>query len=112
MISILVTPRVSALARCDIVTTADVEVSAATTTATTPQISMDDLTLAKELIDIKTSRPKSKGIDKGKAKMIEPEIPLKKKDQITLDEEVSRRLEAQMQAKLEEEEERVERQRE
>ncbi|GJT92972.1 hypothetical protein Tco_1081817 [Tanacetum coccineum] len=36
--------------------------------------------------------------------MVEPEIPLKKKDQIALDEEVARRLDAQMQAELEEEE--------
>ncbi|GJR25473.1 hypothetical protein Tco_1101705 [Tanacetum coccineum] len=42
--------------------------------------------------------------DKGKAIMVEPEKPLKKKDQITLDEEVARNLEAQLQAELEEEE--------
>ncbi|GKA20368.1 hypothetical protein Tco_0700357 [Tanacetum coccineum] len=42
--------------------------------------------------------------DKGKAKMVEPEKPLKKKDQIAMDEEVARNLEAQLQAKLEEEE--------
>nr|GFD33977.1 hypothetical protein [Tanacetum cinerariifolium] len=34
--------------------------------------------------------------DKGKAKMVEPKKPLKKKDQITLDEEVARKLEAEM----------------
>ncbi|GKE07084.1 hypothetical protein Tco_1399102, partial [Tanacetum coccineum] len=45
--------------------------------------------------------------DKGKAKMVEPEKPLKKIDQIALDEEVTRRLEAQLQAELEEEEERL-----
>ncbi|GJW75312.1 hypothetical protein Tco_0134682 [Tanacetum coccineum] len=42
--------------------------------------------------------------DKGKAKMIEPEKPLKKKDQIAFDEEVARNLVAQLQAELEEEE--------
>ncbi|GKA03363.1 hypothetical protein Tco_0676144 [Tanacetum coccineum] len=42
--------------------------------------------------------------DKGKAKMDEPEVPLKKKDQIVLDEEMARNLEAQIQAKLIEEE--------
>ncbi|GJZ25876.1 putative ribonuclease H-like domain-containing protein [Tanacetum coccineum] len=42
--------------------------------------------------------------DKGKGKMVEQEKPLKKKDQIAFDEEVARRLEAQMQAELEEEE--------
>nr|GEX33332.1 ribonuclease H-like domain, reverse transcriptase, RNA-dependent DNA polymerase [Tanacetum cinerariifolium] len=41
---------------------------------------------------------------KGKAKMIEPKKPLKKKDQIALDEEVVRKLEAEMRAKMEEEE--------
>ncbi|GKF39163.1 hypothetical protein Tco_0119224, partial [Tanacetum coccineum] len=42
--------------------------------------------------------------DKGKGIMVEPEVPLKKKDQITIDEEVARNLEAQLQAELEEEE--------
>ncbi|GJW09577.1 hypothetical protein Tco_1575404 [Tanacetum coccineum] len=36
--------------------------------------------------------------------MVEPEKPLKRKDQIKFDEEVSERLQAQMQAELEEEE--------
>ncbi|GJU68994.1 hypothetical protein Tco_1255253 [Tanacetum coccineum] len=53
-----------------------------------------------------TTRPKARGVskDKGKAKMVEPKIPLKKKDQIIMDEEVARNLEAQPQAELEEEE--------
>ncbi|GJZ27995.1 retrovirus-related pol polyprotein from transposon TNT 1-94 [Tanacetum coccineum] len=38
--------------------------------------------------------------DKGKGKMVEPEVPLKKKDQVALDEEMARNLEAQLQAKL------------
>ncbi|GKF34521.1 hypothetical protein Tco_0107721, partial [Tanacetum coccineum] len=42
--------------------------------------------------------------DKGKAKMVEPEKPLKKKDQIKMDEEVARNLKAQLQVELEEEE--------
>ncbi|GJV15354.1 hypothetical protein Tco_1360677, partial [Tanacetum coccineum] len=42
--------------------------------------------------------------DKGKAIMVEPERPLKKKDQVALDEEMARNLEAQMQAELIEEE--------
>nr|GEY97525.1 hypothetical protein [Tanacetum cinerariifolium] len=46
--------------------------------------------------------PSSK--DKGKAKMIEPKKPLKKKEQIALDEEVVRKLEAKMKAEIEEEE--------
>nr|GEY66890.1 hypothetical protein [Tanacetum cinerariifolium] len=44
------------------------------------------------------------GEDNGKAKMIEPEKPLKKKEKIALDEEVKRKLEAEMRAKVEEEE--------
>nr|GEU63795.1 hypothetical protein [Tanacetum cinerariifolium] len=43
----------------EVVTTAGVEVSAATITS---QISMDEITLAKALIDIKTSKPKAKRI--------------------------------------------------
>nr|GEX79589.1 hypothetical protein [Tanacetum cinerariifolium] len=42
--------------------------------------------------------------DKGKANMIEPTKPLKKKYQIVLDEEVERKLEAKMKAEMEEEE--------
>nr|GEV26389.1 putative ribonuclease H-like domain-containing protein [Tanacetum cinerariifolium] len=101
----------------EVVTTAGVEVSTATAgkvvtaAAITSQISMDEITLAKALIDIKTSKPKAKGIvmqepsetptlkpidssqqslkakEQGKAKMIEPKKPLKRKDQIMIDEE-------------------------
>ncbi|GJV35405.1 hypothetical protein Tco_1407882 [Tanacetum coccineum] len=42
--------------------------------------------------------------DKGKEIIVEPERPLKKKDQVTLDEEMARNLKAHMQAKLIEEE--------
>ncbi|GJV77633.1 hypothetical protein Tco_1509217 [Tanacetum coccineum] len=42
--------------------------------------------------------------DKGKAKMIEPKKPLKKKDQILIDEEIAQKLQAQLNAELEEEE--------
>ncbi|GKD53659.1 hypothetical protein Tco_1287046 [Tanacetum coccineum] len=42
--------------------------------------------------------------DKGKAKMIELEKPLKKKDQIKFDEEVAKRLAEELEAELEEEE--------
>nr|GEY72195.1 hypothetical protein [Tanacetum cinerariifolium] len=60
---------------------------------------------------INSSQQSSKAKDKGKAKMIEPQKPLKRKYQIMIDEEVFRNLEAQMQVKLEEEE-RLARQRE
>nr|GEY47648.1 hypothetical protein [Tanacetum cinerariifolium] len=60
----------------------------------------------------KTSSPKpiissqkpSQAKDKGKGKMVEPKKPLKRIDQIMIDEEVAKNLEAHMQAKLEEEE--------
>ncbi|GJR45028.1 hypothetical protein Tco_1313131 [Tanacetum coccineum] len=74
---------------------------------------IDEITLAQTLIEIKeakpkvvttaattttTTRPKARGVtkDKGKAIMIEPEVPLKKKDQVALDEEMARNLEAQL----------------
>nr|GEU45981.1 putative ribonuclease H-like domain-containing protein [Tanacetum cinerariifolium] len=114
----------------EVVTAANVEDSTAPTTATTVDVD-DELTLAKTLITIKVAKqkvistvittPRAKGIvfheqvqahiptvfslkDKGKAKMIETKKPLKKKDQIALDEEVARKLEYDMKAKMEEEE--------
>nr|GEZ45592.1 hypothetical protein [Tanacetum cinerariifolium] len=145
----------------EVVTTASAKVSDA---ATTPTISMNDITLAKALDALKSAKPmvkepsvpvsaastslkvsavsttsttvtttiKAKGIvmqepeettirttivpsqslkDKGKPKMIKVEKPLKKKDQIMINEEVARNLEAQLQAELEEEE-RIARQKE
>ncbi|GJU96388.1 hypothetical protein Tco_1321144 [Tanacetum coccineum] len=64
------------------------------------------ITTAATTITPASTRPKAKGIakDKGKAKMIDPEKPLKKKDLIAFDEEVARNLKAQLQAELEEEE--------
>nr|GEV68142.1 putative ribonuclease H-like domain-containing protein [Tanacetum cinerariifolium] len=78
------------------------------------------------LIEIKESKPKARGVivqvpsefittsssqpsqlpqakDKGKGIMVEPEKPLKKKDQIAFDEKVARKLEAQMKVEMEEE---------
>nr|GEZ56476.1 hypothetical protein [Tanacetum cinerariifolium] len=56
------------------------------------------------ILKLKTHKPTaSSSKDKGKAKMIEPEKPLKK-DQIALDEEVASKLEAKMRAEIEEEE--------
>nr|GEW21507.1 hypothetical protein [Tanacetum cinerariifolium] len=87
----------------EVVTTAeDVEV---TTAATTPQISKDELTLAHTLIEIKATKPKARWAkDKGIVIMVEPEKPLKKKDQIAFDEKVARKLKAQMKAEMEEKE--------
>ncbi|GJY82446.1 hypothetical protein Tco_0495822, partial [Tanacetum coccineum] len=94
------------------------------TTTSAPTTTIDEITLAQTLIEIKaakpkavtivatttTTRPKARGVevqessefrtttsspqasqpsktkDKGKAIMIEPEVPLKKKDQVALDE--------------------------
>ncbi|GJZ02962.1 hypothetical protein Tco_0520923 [Tanacetum coccineum] len=77
-----------------VVSTAEVTTESATTTT------VDELTLAQTLIEIKAAKPK----DKGKAKMIESEKPLKKKDQIMYDQEVALNLQAQLQAELEDEE--------
>ncbi|GJY53209.1 hypothetical protein Tco_0444873 [Tanacetum coccineum] len=102
----------------EVVTTANVEVTTASALTTT----IDELTLAQTLIEIKeakpkavttaattsttTTRPKARGIakDKGKAKMVEPEKPLKKKDQILIYEEIDQRLQEELQAELKEEE--------
>nr|GEV15446.1 hypothetical protein [Tanacetum cinerariifolium] len=122
-----------------VVSTTEVTTASATTTT------IDELTLAQTLIEIKAAKPKAvttaatittndvtrskaRGVivqeptefttttsplqpsqlpqakDKGKAKIVEPEKPLKKKDQIMIDEEVASNLEAQLQAGLEEEE--------
>ncbi|GJZ14219.1 hypothetical protein Tco_0549449 [Tanacetum coccineum] len=89
---------------------------------------IDELTLAQTLIEIKVAKPKAKGIvfhdqeeqasaftpivsssqlphakDKGKEKMVKPKKPLKKKDQIAFDEELALRLHAEEQAELEKE---------
>ncbi|GJT83220.1 hypothetical protein Tco_1057562 [Tanacetum coccineum] len=113
------------------------------TTTSALATSIDEITLAQTLIEIKatepkavtiaattttTTRPKARGVvvqepsefrtttsspqasqpsktkDKGKSIMIEPKVPLKKKDQVALDEEMATNLEAQLQAELIEEE--------
>ncbi|GJW79671.1 hypothetical protein Tco_0143646 [Tanacetum coccineum] len=113
------------------VTTASIEGSAALTT-------IEEITLAHTLIQIKavkpkvvttttttttTTRPKARGVvvqdpsefrapqetqpliskDKGKGIMIEPEVPLKRKDQIALDEQIARDIQAKLDAELLEE---------
>ncbi|GKA26251.1 hypothetical protein Tco_0712360 [Tanacetum coccineum] len=94
----------------EVVTTANVEA----TTANAPTTTIDEPkargVVVQEPSEFKTTSlplqasqlPQAK--DKGKAKMVEPKKPLKKKDQIAMDEEVARNLEAQLQAELEEEE--------
>ncbi|GKA78888.1 hypothetical protein Tco_0785425 [Tanacetum coccineum] len=51
----------------------------------------------------------SKSKEKGKAIMIEPEVPLKRKDQVALDKDLARNIQAQLDAEIIEEE-RLERQ--
>ncbi|GKD28255.1 hypothetical protein Tco_1239033, partial [Tanacetum coccineum] len=89
-----------------VITTANVE----STIANAPTTTIDELTLAQTLIEIKaakpkaitsaattttTTRPKARGVakDKGKEIMVKPERPSKKKDQVALDEEMARNLE-------------------
>nr|GEU42242.1 reverse transcriptase domain-containing protein [Tanacetum cinerariifolium] len=72
----------------EVTTNEDIEVTAA---ATTLQISIDELTLTQTLMKIKEAKPKAKG-------------PLKKKNQIALDEEVARKLEAEIKAEMDKEE--------
>ncbi|GKE97914.1 hypothetical protein Tco_0021265, partial [Tanacetum coccineum] len=95
----------------EVVTTASVEISTASPTET---IIADDLTLAQTLIEIRSAKPKVKGVvieyqsesttrirpqqlpskDKGKAIIEELEKPTKRKDQIRHDEEVAQRIQA------------------
>ncbi|GKB13910.1 hypothetical protein Tco_0847833 [Tanacetum coccineum] len=79
----------------EVVTTASVEISTANLTETIA----DDLTLAKSLIEIRSAKPKVKGVVIGEQK--EP-VKMKKKDQISLDEELAFKLQAE-----EKEEERL-----
>ncbi|GKC14922.1 hypothetical protein Tco_1011704, partial [Tanacetum coccineum] len=87
-------------------------VSAATTTTATITI-VDDITLAQALKEIKSTKPKMKGVviqelgnstttissqqshDKVKGILIEPVKPMKKKDQIRLDDETALNLQAE-----------------
>ncbi|GJV91421.1 hypothetical protein Tco_1539234 [Tanacetum coccineum] len=113
------------------VTTASVEVSVVSTT-------IEEITLAQTLIQIKaskpkvvttaatittTTRPKDRGVvvhepsefrvpqetqpssskDKGKGIMIKPEVPLKRKDQIALDKQIVRDIQAKLDDELLEE---------
>nr|GFA22557.1 hypothetical protein [Tanacetum cinerariifolium] len=111
------------VAEKEVTTIEDIEVTT-TAAATTPQISKDELTMTQTLMKIKAAKPKAKGVtiqepsefrttspsqppqakEKGKGIMVEPEKPLKKKDQIALDKEVARKLEAEMKAEMEKEE--------
>nr|GEW34474.1 hypothetical protein [Tanacetum cinerariifolium] len=96
----------------------------ATTDNVTATMTVDEVTLAQALMEIKSTKPKAKGIvlqelsesttttttislkksqDKGKTIMIEEHIKLKNKDQIMLDEKVALKLQAEIQAEFDKE---------
>ncbi|GJY75921.1 hypothetical protein Tco_0481037 [Tanacetum coccineum] len=94
----------------EVVNTANVEVSTASPTAAT--ITNVELTLAQTLAELKIARPKTKGVvmqepsestttttipskDKGKGIMVEEPLKMKKKDQISFDEQEAIRLQAE-----------------
>nr|GEX79587.1 retrovirus-related Pol polyprotein from transposon TNT 1-94 [Tanacetum cinerariifolium] len=98
--------------------------SIAITISAAAKIITKEITLAQALVEIKTTKPKAKGIvlqepsesitttkknslkksqDKGKAITIKELVKLKKKDQIRLDEEAALKLQAKLQAKFNEE---------
>ncbi|GJZ94475.1 ribonuclease H-like domain-containing protein [Tanacetum coccineum] len=95
----------------------EVSTAAPFTTAVSPPVITEvEITLAQTLGKLKSAKSKvviqepvqkhqhqyllQASRIKGKAKMDEPKVPLKKKDQIALDEEMARNLEAQIQAEL------------
>ncbi|GJS22446.1 hypothetical protein Tco_0451078 [Tanacetum coccineum] len=80
------------------VTTVGIEVTTASAITTTA----NDLALAQTLMEIRSARPKVKGVMI--QEQVEPEKPTKRKVQINLDEEAAQRLQAELQAELEEEE--------
>ncbi|GKB38015.1 hypothetical protein Tco_0882957, partial [Tanacetum coccineum] len=105
------------LKRSALITTAGVSVSTAepiTPPITAAVIEDEDLIIAQTFMEIK--KPSESGTrkavppsqhdlnDNGKVKMIKPEKPLNKKDQIKFDEEVAKRLAEELEAELEEEE--------
>nr|GEV62829.1 hypothetical protein [Tanacetum cinerariifolium] len=57
----------------------------------TTNVTKDKITMSQALAALKSIKPKV--VDKGKAKMIEPKVPLKKKEQIRYDKEYARKLE-------------------
>ncbi|GJU40499.1 hypothetical protein Tco_1193456 [Tanacetum coccineum] len=77
--------------------------TAATTTTTRPRargvVVQEPSEFRTTTSSSQASQP-SKTKDKGKAIMIKPEVPLKRKDQAALNEEMARNLEAQVQAEL------------
>nr|GEV74751.1 hypothetical protein [Tanacetum cinerariifolium] len=89
------------------VNTADSVTTAVTATGTRPKangIVMQEPSERSTPTPIDSSQKSSQAKDKGKEKMVKPEKPLKRRDQIMINEEFAKNIEAQMQAELEEEE--------
>ncbi|GJX46327.1 hypothetical protein Tco_0271517 [Tanacetum coccineum] len=61
--------------------------------STAATITTEEITLAQALAELRSEKPKV--VDKGKAKMIKPEKPFKKTEQIRLDEELTFKLQAE-----------------
>ncbi|GJX01253.1 hypothetical protein Tco_0185166 [Tanacetum coccineum] len=83
----------------------EVSIAAPSTTATPPPVITEvEITLAQTLANLKSAKYnvviQEPIQNKRKAKMDKPEVPLKKKDHIALDEEMARNLEAQIQTEL------------
>ncbi|GKA95277.1 hypothetical protein Tco_0817315 [Tanacetum coccineum] len=80
-----------------------VTTAATTTTTTRPKARWVVVQEPSEFRTPQESQP-SMIKDKGKEIIIKPEVPLKRKDQVALDEDLARNLQAQLEAKLIEEE--------
>ncbi|GJU37586.1 hypothetical protein Tco_1185940 [Tanacetum coccineum] len=80
-------------------------VTTAATTLTTTRPKARGV-LVQELSEFRTPQESQPSMikDKGKAIMIEPEVPLKRKNKVSLDEDLARNLQAQLEAELIEEE--------
>nr|GEV12569.1 hypothetical protein [Tanacetum cinerariifolium] len=80
----------------DIVNTASVATTVSTATTTTATIiTVGDITLAQAIKEIKSTKPKEKGIDIQELEhVIKPVKPIKRKNQIRLDEEAALKLQA------------------
>ncbi|GJT29392.1 hypothetical protein Tco_0909667 [Tanacetum coccineum] len=76
-----------------------VNVAQVSIVATNVTIHTKEITLAQALAELKSTKPKAKGIV---LQELEPEKPLKKKDQLKLDEEIALKLQAEI-----DEEERI-----
>ncbi|GJW06076.1 hypothetical protein Tco_1568499 [Tanacetum coccineum] len=70
-----------------------VDAAQVSTVAITVTITIEEITLAQALADLKSTKPKAKGIA---FREPEPEKPLKKKDQLKLDEEIALKLQAEI----------------